>query len=74
MGADLACVFRDGLQSRLKVFGLNAENFLEILCTQKLFHEVMVCCDLPLKVCLESGYSIFIGPGKPRMAFSTMSM
>jgi hypothetical protein len=64
LAADLACVFCDALQSRLKVFDLNAESFLEILCTQKLFHEVMVCCDLPLKVCLEIGYSIFIGTRK----------
>ena len=70
--ADLACVCRDGPQLRLKVFDLNAESFLEILRTQELFHEVMVCCSLPLKVCFESGYSIFIGT--PPMAFVNMSM
>ena len=43
---------------------MNAESFLEILCTQKLFHEVTVFCDLPLKVCLEISYSIFIGTRK----------
>src|ERR1700756_3136023 len=55
--ADLACAFRDAPQLRLRVFDLNAKSFLEILCTQELFHEAMVCCSLPLKVCLESRYS-----------------
>jgi hypothetical protein len=64
LGADFACVFRDGPQLRLKVFGLNSESFLEILRTQKLFHEVIVCCNSPLKVCLESRYSFFIGTRK----------
>ena len=44
------CVFRNGPQLRLKVFDLNAESFLEILCMQKLFQEVPVGCNLPLKV------------------------
>jgi hypothetical protein len=41
-----------GLQLRLKVFDLDALGFLEILCTQKLFHEIPVCYNFPLKVCL----------------------
>jgi hypothetical protein len=60
-GADFACIFSDGPQLRLKIFYLNAESFLEILRTQKLFQEVMVCRDLPPKVRLKGGYSLFIG-------------
>jgi len=50
LGTELACVFCDGPQLRLKVFDLNAECFLEILCSQKPFQEVTVGSNLPLKV------------------------
>jgi len=49
---------------RLKVFDLNAEGLLEILCTQKPFQEIRVCCHLPLKVWLEVGYLNRIGSRK----------
>ena len=64
MGAELACVFCDDLQLRLKVFDLDAESFLEVLRTEKLFDEVTVCCNLPLKVCFEIGYCVLIGTRK----------
>jgi hypothetical protein len=64
LGTELACVLRDSLQLRLKVFDLNAESFLEILCTQKFFQKVSVCRNLPLQICFEIGYSVLISTGK----------
>ena len=52
-GADLGRIFGRGLQLGLKVLGLDAESFLEIVGAQQPVNEGMVCGDLPLDISLE---------------------
>jgi len=60
----LAGTFRalSGIVTSLR--NLDAESLPEILCMQKLFEEITICCNLPLKVCFEIGYCFFVGSRK----------
>jgi hypothetical protein len=59
-GANFSCVFGGGPQLGLKILDLNADSFLEVLCSQKLLHEVMIGGNLSVNECLEGADLLFI--------------
>jgi hypothetical protein len=45
---------------------------MEILCTQKPFHEVTICCNLPLKVCLKVAIRSSLAKWRPTVRLSEL--